>query len=127
MELKKWKLASSQVDLGHIDLFFVPEVTSVFFSSCDSVVGDSLEFNQQIVAPYIFDWINAIALHAMQGNWASFRGMGKVSFVFSSCGRHLGYIFEIRRGCPFSTGVCLVKSGHLSKYDGQHGKLNYAW
>ena len=24
----------------------VPGVTSVFFSSCDSVVGDSLEFNQ---------------------------------------------------------------------------------
>ena len=40
------KLASSQFDLGHTDLFCVPEVTSVFFSSCDSVVGDSLEFNQ---------------------------------------------------------------------------------
>ena len=32
--------------LGHTDLFCVPEVTSVFFSSCDSVVGDSLEFSQ---------------------------------------------------------------------------------
>ena len=40
------KLASSQFDLGHTDLFCVPEVTSVFLSSCDSVVGDSLEFNQ---------------------------------------------------------------------------------
>ena len=40
------KLASSQFDFGHTDLFCVPEVTSVFFSSCDSVVGDSLEFNQ---------------------------------------------------------------------------------
>ena len=40
------KLASFQFDLGHTDLFCVPEVTSVFFSSCDSVVGDSLEFNQ---------------------------------------------------------------------------------
>ena len=40
------KLASSQIDLGHTDLFCVPEVTSVFFSSCDSVVGDFLEFNQ---------------------------------------------------------------------------------
>ena len=35
-------LASSQFDLGHTDLFCVPEVTSVFFSSCDSVFGDSL-------------------------------------------------------------------------------------
>ena len=40
------KLASSQFDLGHTNLFCVPEVTSGFFLSCDSVVGDSLEFNQ---------------------------------------------------------------------------------
>ena len=46
MEPMKGKLASSQIDLGHTDLFCVHEVTSVFFSSCDSVVGDSLEFNQ---------------------------------------------------------------------------------
>ena len=46
MEPMQGKMASSPFDLGHIDLFCVPEVTSVFFSSCDSVVGDSLEFNQ---------------------------------------------------------------------------------
>ena len=23
------------------------------------------------------------------------------SWVFSSCGRHVGYILELRRGCPF--------------------------
>ena len=40
------KLASPQFDFGHTDLFCVPEVTSVFFLSCDSVVGDSLEFNE---------------------------------------------------------------------------------
>ena len=45
-EAMQEKLASSQFNLGHTDLFFVPEVTSVFFSSCDSDVGDSLEFNQ---------------------------------------------------------------------------------
>ena len=46
MEPMQGKLASSQFDFGYADLFCVPEVTSVFFSSCDSVVGDSLEFNQ---------------------------------------------------------------------------------
>ena len=46
MEPMKGKLASSQFDLGHTYLFCVSEVTSVFFASCDSVVGDSLEFNQ---------------------------------------------------------------------------------
>ena len=40
------KLASSQFDFGYSELFCIPGVTSVFFSSCDSVVGDSLEFNQ---------------------------------------------------------------------------------
>ena len=34
----------------------------------------------------MFDWENAIALHAMQGNRASSRGEGKVSWVFSCWG-----------------------------------------
>ena len=46
MEPMQGKLASSHFYLGNTDLFCVPEVTSVFFSSCDSVFGDSLEFNQ---------------------------------------------------------------------------------
>ena len=46
MEPMQWKLASSQFDLEHTDLFCVPEVTLVFFLSCDSVVVDSVEFNQ---------------------------------------------------------------------------------
>ena len=46
MEPMQGKLASSQFDLGRTDLFCFPEVTSVFFLSCDSVVGESLEFSQ---------------------------------------------------------------------------------
>ena len=46
METMPGKLASSQLELGHTDLFCVPELTSVFFSSCDSVAEDSLEFSQ---------------------------------------------------------------------------------
>ena len=46
MDPMQGKLASSQFDLGHTDLFSIPDVKSLFFSSCDSVVGDSLEFNQ---------------------------------------------------------------------------------
>ena len=78
MEPMQGKLASSQFDLEHTDLFCIPEVTSVFFSSCDSVVGDSLSSVKQIEAPYVFDWENAIALHAMQLNRASSRGEGEV-------------------------------------------------
>ena len=46
VEPMQGKFASSQFDLGHTDLFCLPEVTSLLFSSFDSVVGDSLEFNQ---------------------------------------------------------------------------------
>ena len=46
METIQGKFASSQFDFGYSEQFCNPGVTSVFFSSCDSVVGDSLEFNQ---------------------------------------------------------------------------------
>ena len=42
MESMKGKCASSWVDLGYTKLFCIPEMTSVFFSCCDSVLGDSL-------------------------------------------------------------------------------------
>ena len=37
---------SSRVHLVYTELFRVPEVTSVSFYTCDSVLGDSLEFCQ---------------------------------------------------------------------------------
>ena len=46
----------------------------------------------------MFDWENAIALDTMQGNRASSCRAGKVSWVFSSCGRNLGYILELQQG-----------------------------
>ena len=36
MDSMKWKCASSCADLGYTNLFCIPEVTSVFFSFCDS-------------------------------------------------------------------------------------------
>ena len=46
MEPMQGKLASSQFNFGYTEQFCIPGVTSVFFWCCDSVVGDSLEFNQ---------------------------------------------------------------------------------
>ena len=37
------------------------------------------------------------------------------------------YILELQQGWPFETRVCSAKSGLLSSYDGQLGKLNHAW
>ena len=79
---------------------------------------------KQIEAPYVFDWENAIPLDTVQGNRASSHREGKDSWVFSSCCRKLGYILELRWGCPFETGVCSVKSGHLSRYEGQLRNVN---
>ena len=46
MDSMKGKCASSCIDLGYTNLFCIPEVTSVFFCCCDSVLGDSLQFHQ---------------------------------------------------------------------------------
>ena len=101
MELMQGKLASSQFDLGHTDLFCIPEVTSVLFSSCDSVVRDSLEFNQANRASLCvrLGKRNCSACNAGESGLISWRG--EDSLVFSSCGRHLGYILVLQRGCPF--------------------------
>ena len=72
----------------------------------------------------MFDWDNGIALHAMQWKWVSSWGERKVSWVFSIFGRNLGYILELRRGCPLETLVCSAKSGHLSRYDRHLSNVN---
>ena len=72
----------------------------------------------------MFDWEHGIALRAMQGNQASSRGEGEVSWVLSSCGRNLGYIFELWQGWPFETRVCSAMSGLLSSYDKNLRNLN---
>ena len=46
-EQMRGKWASSRVDFGYTDLFCIPELTSEFISSCDSVLGDSLVFCQE--------------------------------------------------------------------------------
>ena len=46
MDSMKGKCASSCVDLGYTNLFCIPELTSLIFSCCDSVPGDSLQFHQ---------------------------------------------------------------------------------
>ena len=101
MKQTQGKLASSQFDLGHTDLFCVPVVTSVFFLSCDSVVADSLEFNQANLGSLCV-WLgkcNSSACNAGESGLS--RVEGEVSWVYSSCGRQVGYILELRRGCPF--------------------------
>ena len=44
MEQMRGKWASSCVDFGYTELFCIPELTSEFISSSDSILGDSLVF-----------------------------------------------------------------------------------
>ena len=72
----------------------------------------------------MFDWQYGIALHAMQGNQASFNSEEDVSYDCSSCGKNLGYIRELQRGWLFETPFCSAKSGHLGSYEGHLRNLN---
>ena len=47
MEQMRGKRASSRVDFGYTELYCIPDLTSEFISSCDSVLGDSLVFYQE--------------------------------------------------------------------------------
>ena len=75
----------------------------------------------------MFDEEYGITLHAMQGNWASSRSKGEVSWFFSSCIGNLLYFLELRQGWPFKTCVCSAMSGLLPSYEGQLRKLHEAW
>ena len=55
---------------------------------------------KEVNTPFVFDGEHRIALHAMQGNRASSHGEREISLFFSSCGRNLVYIRELRQGGP---------------------------
>ena len=79
------KLASSQFDFGYTEQFCIPGVTSVFFSSCDVLLGTLWSSIKQIEALYMFDWEYGSPLRTMQGDLASSNGEGEASW-FSRVG-----------------------------------------
>ena len=103
MEPMKGTLASSQVDLGYTELLCIRNLHQCSYRFVTVFLGTLCCSIKKIEAPYMFDWGYGIALHAMQGNRASFPSEGDVSYDFSSCGRSLGYIRELQRGWPFET------------------------
>ena len=124
MEPMKGKWASSRVDLGYTELFCIPEVDQCSSRFVTVFLGTLWCSIKKIEAPYVFDWEYGVALHAVQGNRASFPCEGDVSYDFLSCGRNLGYIRELERGWPFETPICSAKSGFLCSYEGHLRNLN---
>ena len=57
----------------------------------------------------MFDWENAIALHAMQGNRASSRGEGEVSWIFSIC-EQARWVYS-----SFATGMPILNRSLISE------------
>ena len=60
------------------------------------------------------DFEQGIALHPMQGIWASSPAEGDVSWDFMCCGRNLGTIPELQLGWPLETPLGSAKTGFLS-------------
>ena len=117
-EIIKGKWASCRVDLVYTELFCIPEVHQCSSHFVTVFLGTLCCSIKKIEVPYVFDWENRIALHAMQGNRAPFPRELDVSYDFSSCGRNLGYIRELQRGWPFENPLCSAKSGLLCSYEG---------
>ena len=124
MEPMKGKWASSRMDLGYTELFCIPEVHQCTSRFVTVFLGTLWFSIKKIEAPYVFDSEYGIALHAMQGNRASFPSEWDVSYDFSICGRNLGYICELQLRWPFETPLCSAKSGILCSYEGHLRNLN---
>ena len=130
----RWLWTQGRGNVLHLELIWGTPIYFAFlrWHQCSSPVvtvflGILFSSIREIEVPYVFDWEHGTPQHEMQGNRASSCGEQEVSWVFSSCGRHLVYILELCRLRPFETRVCSAKTGLLSSYDGHLGKLNYAW
>ena len=89
MDKMKGKWASPRFDLGFTEIFCIREVHQGSSRIVTVFLGTLCCSIKKIKAPYVFNWENGIALHAMQWNRASFPSEGDVSYDFSSCGRNL--------------------------------------
>ena len=130
----RWLWIQWRGNMLHLELIWGTPIYFEFprWHQCSSLavkvfLGILFSSIREIEVPYVFDWEHWPPQHESQGNRTSSCCEGEVSWVFSSCGRHLLYILELRRGWPFETRVCSAKSVLLSSFDGHLRKLNYAW
>ena len=124
MEPMKGKWASSRVDLWYTELFCIPEVTSVFISFFDSVLGDFLVFHQENRGSLCI-WLGIQECSARSAGESSLISpWGGCLMDFSSCGRNLEYILKLQRGWTFKNPLAPAKTGLLSSYDGHLRNLN---
>ena len=116
-----------QFDFGYTELFCIPGVTSMFFSSCDRVVGDSLQFNQanQGSLHVCLGKRNYSGHNAGESCLISWRGESLMSFL--DLRQELGVYSRVTAGMSIRNWSCSVKSGHMSMYQGYLRNINNAW
>ena len=124
MEPMQGKLASSQFDFGYTEQLCIPRLTSVFFSSCDSVFGDSLEFNHA----------NRGSLRLSLGKCNCSGQNAGESGLISQGGESLMGFLELRQepgihsrvtaGMSIPTSSLFIEVRNLSRYEGQLRNVN---
>ena len=109
MEQMRGKCASSCVDFGYTNPFCIPELTSEFISSCDSVLGESLLFYQE----------NRGYLRVSLGiRYCSARNAGKSSLISRRGVRVMGFLelrWEPRVYCRVTAGMAIQNSTLFSE------------
>ena len=120
----KGKLASSQFDFGYTKQFCIAEEISVFFSSCNSVVGDSLEFNKA----------NRGSLRVLlgkrncSGHNAGESGLisqGEESLMcFLELQQEPGVYSRVTVGMSIRNSSLFIEVRNLSRYEGQLRNVN---
>ena len=116
-----------QFDFGYTELFYIPGVKSAFISSCDRVVGDSLEFNQanQGSLRVCLGKHNCSGHNTEESGFISWRGESLMSFL--ELRQELGVYSRVTAGMSIRNWSCSVKSGHMSMYQGYLRNINNAW
>ena len=134
MWIARWLWIQWRGNVLHLEFIWGTPIYFAFlrWHQCSSLVvtvllGILFSSIREIEVPYVFDWERGTPQHEMQGYRDSSCREWEVSWVFSSCGRHLVYILELWRGRKFEIWVCSAKSGLLYSHDGHLGKLNYVW
>ena len=109
MDSMNGKFASSWVDLVCTNLFCIPEVTSVFFSCCDRVLGDSLQFHQG----------NRVSLHLWLGTRiSSARNAGESGLILQRGGSVMSFLKLWEAAGVYSrvtAGMAIWNSGLFSE------------
>ena len=124
MDSMNGKCASSWLDLGYNNQFCVPEVTSVFFSSCDSVAGDFLEFNQANRGSLCV-WVgkrNCSACNAGESGIISHGGESLMGFLVLR--QETVLYSRVTAGMSIQNSSLFIEVRNLSRYEGQLRNVN---